>query len=36
MGWHSGRAIYWLGQPREDDADDDEDDNSDNTGMNAS
>jgi hypothetical protein len=36
MGWHSGRAIYWLGQPREDDDDDDEDDNSDNTGMNAS
>jgi len=36
MGWHSGRALYWLGQPREDDADDDADDDNDNAGMNAS
>ena len=36
MGWHSGRATYWLSTPREDDLDDNDDDGGgDNTGMNA-
>ena len=34
MGWHSGSALYWLGETREDDADDDDDD-ADNSGMNS-
>ena len=34
MGWHSGRATYWLNSPRDDDTDD-EDDDSDNSGMDA-
>jgi uncharacterized membrane protein YqiK len=35
MGWHSGRALYWLGQPRDDDAAEDDDDPDDSTGMNS-
>lgn len=31
MGWHSGRALYWLNQPGPDDIDD-EDDDGDDTG----
>ncbi|HET7738749.1 MAG TPA: hypothetical protein VFK32_09270 [Tepidiformaceae bacterium] len=35
MGWHTGRALYWLGQPREEDDEDDGDDAADDTGMNS-
>lgn len=36
MGWHSGRALYWLGEQRADDeADDDDDSDADNTGTNS-
>jgi hypothetical protein len=31
MGWHSGRALYWLNQPADDDSDDGDDDSDDAT-----
>jgi uncharacterized membrane protein len=35
MGWHSGRALYWLNETRDDDVADEDDDPDDDTGTNA-
>lgn len=33
MGWHSGRALYWLNTPRPDDTDDEDDESGDGDGT---